>query len=447
MDKFIKILRIVLILFIAAWILMWYARRAEILSMRDRNFVESTVISLCKVPGIVEDYFLGKDPYKRSLKQSKELYELGKLPADSYMDDSYHLLYYSYLGGKKGKVFLRNIKNGEVAFSWKIPLDRIMEDTEGLDKKLSTKYMNGLDLIGFKNKFPGIKIWSPIMTKDSSLIFHSGYLYKLDKNSNLLWKSKQMVHHSIELDSQENIWACSVNFENEMAKLNNFRDDAILCMNQNGKVKHFFSLYKIFSDNNLFRRVITSSRDKAGRCPFGNEPFHLNDIQPVKKDGKYWKQGDLFLSMRNKSLLALYRPATDSIIWCQNGPWEFQHDVNIINDSVIACFNNNASFSKKENSNGGIIYNSNIAYYNFANGQTSFFADDRFLTKTEGRQIKTYKNDLIIEATNKAKYYVLDSTAKVQCKFYIPAYSDSSKARYPKWSRVYRKKCNRFIKQ
>ena len=46
-----------------------------------------------------------------------------------------------------------------------------------------------------------------------------------------------------------------------------------------------------------------------------DDGLHLNDIQPALTDSPYWKKGDLFLSLRHKSLILLYRPSTGKIIW------------------------------------------------------------------------------------------------------------------------------------
>ena len=35
------------------------------------------------------------------------------------------------------------------------------------------------------------------------------------------------------------------------------------------------------------------------------DPIHLNDIEPVRKDGPYWRKGDLFLSLRSPSIVML----------------------------------------------------------------------------------------------------------------------------------------------
>src|SRR5690606_40126395 len=50
----------------------------------------------------------------------------------------------------------------------------------------------------------------------------------------------------------------------------------------------------------------------------------------------------LFLSFRHMSMIMLYRPATDEIVWKKQGPWLAQHDVDILDATRIGVFNNNA---------------------------------------------------------------------------------------------------------
>ena len=90
--------------------------------------------------------------------------------------------------------------------------------------------------------------------------------------------------------------------------------------------------------------------------------------------------GDLFFSLRHQSMLVLYRPATDSIIWYQKGPWLTQHDINIVNDSLITVFNNNAFFNQV------LERSSNIAAYNFASGEPTFLYEGIFDSHSNGRQ-------------------------------------------------------------
>ena len=75
---------------------------------------------------------------------------------------------------------------------------------------------------------------------------------------------------------------------------------------------------------------------------YDNDPIHLNDIQPVNFDGEFWKKGDVFLSLRHQSMVLLYRPSTNEIIWKGTGPFFHQHDVDILDNHRISIFNNNS---------------------------------------------------------------------------------------------------------
>ena len=68
-----------------------------------------------------------------------------------------------------------------------------------------------------------------------------------------------------------------------------------------------------------------------------DDPVHLNDIQPVNENGIFWNVGDVFLSIRNLSLVLLYRPSTNEILWHSQAPWLYQHDINILDDHLYLC--------------------------------------------------------------------------------------------------------------
>ena len=57
----------------------------------------------------------------------------------------------------------------------------------------------------------------------------------------------------------------------------------------------------------LINRVFTQDK-------YSKDPLHLNDIEPVLYDGNYMKKGDLLLSVRNISLIILYRPSNNKIL-------------------------------------------------------------------------------------------------------------------------------------
>ena len=114
-------------------------------------------------------------------------------------------------------------------------------------------------------------------------------------------------------------------------------DDGIVKLSPNGEILFEKSVSQIFIDNGLEYLLFAT-----GDWEFTKDPIHLNDIQPIDKDGDFWKKGDVFLSLRSQSMVILYRPSINQIIWKLTGPFFHQHDVDILNDHTISVFNNNS---------------------------------------------------------------------------------------------------------
>ena len=130
------------------------------------------------------------------------------------------------------------------------------------------------------------------------------------------------------------------------------------------------------------------------------DPIHLNDIQPVLNDGKYWKRGDVFLSLRNLSMIFLYRPSTNKIIWRGSGEFSFQHDIDILDDHRISIFNNNTFYYEKNK----VDDNNEVMIYNFESDTYSLYLESSLKeydvkTGVEGRSQILDNGDLFIDET------------------------------------------------
>ena len=132
----------------------------------------------------------------------------------------------------------------------------------------------------------------------------------------------------------------------------------------------------------------------------------MNEVQPVETDSKYWKKGDVFVSLRHPSLVFLYRPSTNKIIWSQQGPWMKQHDVVILNDHQIAIFGNNVIDAKYKDVKKRLIDGNNIQYiYDFSTNKTTtafteFFKKSKIGTFTEGRSQILKDGNILVEESN-----------------------------------------------
>jgi len=249
----------------------------------------------------------------------------------------------------------------------------------------------------------------PLLLNDGSLIakdYSSGNLIKIDKCSKQKILNKNtFLHHSTELDADGNLWIpIRYHPNSETAKelgldAIGFVDDGIAKLNLNGDLLYKKNILEILIENNLGDIIFTS--------PPSHDPIHLNDIQPALEDGKFWKKNDLFLSIKSQSMIILYRPSTNKILWFKKGPWSNQHDVDIIDNSKISVFDNNRS--------GKITKNefSNHVVYDFENDSfdypfTASFNKFKITTGTGGISETINDKEILIEETDFGRLMIID---------------------------------------
>ena len=139
-------------------------------------------------------------------------------------------------------------------------------------------------------------------------------------------------------------------------------------------------------------------------------------IQPVDFDGEFWKKGDVFLSLRHQSMVLLYRPSTNKIIWKGTGPFFSQHDVDILSDHQISVLNNNF----RDFVSGGIVDGNNeIIIYDFKTKEYSSYLSNSLIkndvrTKTQGVSQILPNGDLFIEETNYGRTLYFNSDGSLR---------------------------------
>ena len=197
----------------------------------------------------------------------------------------------------------------------------------------------------------------PLLLEDGSLIAIYGPSYKIDFCSNLEWiNDEETFHHSQMLDHEGNIWTGGhMNPKSKYVKkysIEDFVDDSIIKININGKILFNKSVTEILIENSIIPENFAFNTSSQGNI----DPIHLNDVEPAFNNTEYWKQGDVFISIRHQSSIIHYRPSTNKVINYITGPFAHQHDVDIISDKEISIFNNNNFLFDNEYSEI-IIYN------------------------------------------------------------------------------------------
>jgi len=252
----------------------------------------------------------------------------------------------------------------------------------------------------------------PAVTQNGDIVIESRTpMTRVDMCNRVIWNNDKMIfHHAVETDREGYFWTSGRIEPASIPGVNRdtFLDDAITRVSPDGELVFQRSVSQILIDNGLKRYVY-------GRSEPDDDPVHLNDVQPVTETGKYWQEGDLFLSLRSQSLLVLYRPKTNKILWSKEGPWLHQHDVDLLDDHRISVFNNNSLEMTPERVVDG---HSNIMVFNFDTGEVTqpwdaALAAQNLRSETEGLHRIRKNGDLFVEEQNYGRILDLSSTGEL----------------------------------
>ena len=303
---------------------------------------------------LAEDRFSGLSGFTGS-PNAKEMYLLNTR-YDATLDDCI--------------VELVDLRNFETLHTWNPDLDA-MENLKDLGRKTSFRH--------------------PILESDGSLVVRTFYdnpareegiedlsLVRLDPQGKLVQSWKGNFHHSLERDADGNYWGCVRHDEKVSGYKFSYLHDGIKQVSPQGETLFYKSIIELFVENEMGYLIFSLDFYPS------EDPIHINDVQPVDFDGEYWKKGDVFLSLRNQSMVLLYRPSTNKIIWKGTGHFSRQHDVDILDQSRISIFNNNTSYRvlgedsfKMQYSRSGTLQGNNqVVIYDFATDQYSLYLDE-----------------------------------------------------------------------
>lgn len=351
--------------------------------------VGRAAIQLARTPDTIKRAFEGSAPYFRGAYP--------RLPAgfwrnpDQPFTDSGYLLASPY-DPERGRSVVRLIRLSDGAV-----LRDVVPDVDAANA--ASRFVSALTDVRRDKDAARNRLMHPLLLADGSVVLHdSSPLARYDACGRMLWSLDGIFTHSTELAPDGSLWVPYRHPRpNEPRVAATFWDDAIANVSIDGKLLSTTTIATILERSGLAHLW-------RGR-PYSDDPFHLNDIQPVFADGPHWRRGDLFLSLRNLSLVALYRPATGRILWWRAQPWRFQHDVTILDDHRIAVFDNNVLLGYPGEAVNGT---NRLVVVDFARGTTSApwdagFRRNALATRAQGRGTPLPGGDAVIEETEQGR--------------------------------------------
>ena len=435
------ILYLTILIFFPFTIFFGFLVRQEIVGAVKFGRISKAALFLADMPSNIKQIFL------KQVELNDSFPTLTGFSGIPNSQESY-LLFSRYDGNIMQSVIeLVDLTNFKVLHTWNPDLDKF---NKLVGKNKEFKYLRR------DNYDERSIIFHPLLDENGNLYFHRNGtpLVKINQCSQLLFQNTQdNFHHSIEADIDGNLWVPSWIFPQKISiekvgrkhvKDGGYNDDGITKISPQGDILFEKSISQIFIENGLENLLF------AHGIEFVKDPLHLNDIQPVNFDGKYWKKGDVFLSLREQSMVVLYRPSTNKIIWKGTGPFFRQHDIDIIDSNKISIFNNNLLVGFK----GLLTYPNEVIIYNFEKDEyTKYLSkeliDNNVSTAMEGRSEILKNGDLYIEESNIGRTLFFNSDGSLRWTHYNRA--DNGRVYRIGWSRILHKKhdifrVNNFLK-
>lgn len=274
----------------------------------------------------------------------------------------------------------------------------------------------------------------PLLLEDGSILFnHISPLYSVNLCGELKWINDDFLfHHSKETDHEGNIWTSITQrpTNQEIADItvnSQFNDDGLAKITPSGKIIYKQSISKILMENNLL--------DWSDL--FNNDPIHSNDVEPILSDGKFWKKGQVFISIRNKSMILHFDPIKNKVLKIIKGPFQLQHDVDIYSNEEILIFNNNSLYNEVKSSKKN--QHSEILIYNYKTDKYRKYNDSKlkklgFFTSNEGLQDMLKDGSLLVEEQNHGRILFFDKFGNLEWEYVNKA--KNGKIYITNWSRL-----------
>ncbi|MBI1314932.1 hypothetical protein GC176_26870 [bacterium] len=240
------------------------------------------------------------------------------------------------------KAFLVNME-GKIVRSWPAyPKELLMKENDEAQQRIfgryASLYPNGDILI--TNKIRGETPYSRSMVK-------------LDKDGKLLWHVEQ-IHHVVYIDKENGtIYALEHEFLKARSNLalgmpQQILTDYVMILSPEGTPLDKISILDAFLGTPfeiyLYSKVDDENKNAQATQRVAWDRFHTNSIMKLEPEvaDKFpmFKPGQLLLSIRSMSLLAVLDPATKKITWAMKGPWYVQHDAVFLPNGNMTVFDN-----------------------------------------------------------------------------------------------------------
>lgn len=196
-----------------------------------------------------------------------------------------------------------------------------------------------------------------------------GYgIARLNARSEVVWKHLGHAHHDFEIDDAGNVHVLTQQVSESdlpgFAHLPKPRiDDFLVTLSPDGRELSSTPLMEIFARSPYARRLHFASQESRDKGDY----LHANSLDILRSAAPGIpgsRAGQILVSLREISTVALVDEERRAIVWAQSGPWLRQHDAQLLPNGNLLLFDNEGDASghgrsrvlEVDPASGGIVW-------------------------------------------------------------------------------------------
>lgn len=241
-----------------------------------------------------------------------------------------------FTSGHDAAAFLIDM-DGRLIHSWRLPFSEVWDDSSVVTNPRADAF------VYFDKAF--------MYPNGDLLAVYSGVgdtpwglgLVKMDRDSRVIWKYLDRVHHDVEVGADQRVYALTHAMRDRPVEgMGNLElpmiEDFLVILSPDGEIERKLSLMDAVAAS-PYRKFFAALSDYARQ-----DPLHTNAAKPVQGPETAAiggsTAGGVLLSFRESGLIAFLDPADGRIVWATRGPWLGQHDPVLLPSGNILMFDN-----------------------------------------------------------------------------------------------------------
>jgi hypothetical protein len=244
-------------------------------------------------------------------------------------------------------------------------------------------------------------------------------MFQLDWDSNVIWIVGKNFHHDISVSDDGSIYSLTrarraVGIQGKNITI---VDDRIVILDMRGEVIKELSVYDLFSDRIDPERLNLTGMNSGGVFDL----FHTNTIEVLNRDTGYAHKGDVIVSLRHMSLIAIIDVGMGRVVWSWGpGELDFQHKPTLLDNDNILIFDNGYSrnYSRIVEVNPGT---KRIVW--------EYKDDERFYSNSRGSVQQLPNGNILVSESNRGRLFEITRGGEIVWEYLNPSHKNDGKRR------------------